>query len=356
MSDKLLRIWELADASTKRLKPEKLNWQWGQALYLYGLSLIDTEFKTDKYSSYLEKFYTHHLNKGYRVDTSDTSAPALGAYYMYLKTKEDKYKGIVDRVRRYFDESPKVIENMPNHLGTGIEHYIYPKSIWVDSMMMYGVFSSWYAENEKDKELMTFAMSQPAFFAKYLMDKEDNLFYHCYWTKFKTHYPRKKLYWGRGNGWVMASIPLFYDRFEDGPEKDETKLIFLKIAEALAPYQREDGYFETVFNKVGKTYEESSATMLIASGWFYGYRKGWLGEEYYERAIKAFNAVVDDFEMKDNLLSMPKISGPTSAIQLIPYTVYKITPRGNDYTYGLFAAFQAGLEYKRCIDMLETKK
>lgn len=151
----------------------------------------------------------------------------------------------------------------------------------------------------------------------------------------------------------MASIPLFIENFEEGEEKEYTIDLFKKLASSLIQYQREDGYFETIFNKVGETYTESSATMLIASGWFYGYRKGWLGKEYYDAAIKAFNAVVDDFEIKDGLLSMTKISAPTTAIQLIPYLVYKITPRGNDWHYGLAAAFFAALEYKRC---LEEKK
>jgi len=350
MNNRIEKVFKLADASVKRFDPTKLNWQWGQALYLYALSLIDTEFKQDKYTEYLKKFYDYHIENGYRVNTSDTSAPALGALYLSEKTKEKKYEDVVTRVRKYFDEAPKVVEGMPNHLGSGVESYIYPKSIWVDSMMMYGVFTSRYAREKGDKDLLNFAMKQPKLFAKYLMDNDENLFYHSYWTKLKTHYPVGKLFWGRGNGWVMASIPLFIENFEEGEDKEYTIDLFKKVAGALLKYQRPDGYFETVFNKIGKTYTESSATMLIASGWFYGYRKGWLSGEYYRAAVKAFNAVVDDFEIKDGLLSMPKISAPTSAIPPLPYVFYKITPRGNDWHYGLAAAFFAALQYKRCIE------
>lgn len=353
MNDRIKKVWQLAEDSTKRFAPESLNWQWGQALYLYGLSLIDKEFGSEKYTQYLQKFYDHHMKKGYRVNTSDTAAPALGAFYLSEELGKTEYASVVERARRYMDEAPKVVEDMPNHLGSGIESYIYPKSIWVDSMMMYGVFTGWYADKKKDSQLMEFAAKQPRLFAKYLLDEEENLFYHCYWTSFKTHYPKRKLFWGRGNGWVMASIPLFIEYLEEGEDKKFAIELFKKLSASLLKYQRTDGYFETIFNKVGKTYTESSATMLIASGWFYGYRAGWLGKEYFEAAQKAFNAVVDDFETKDGLLSMSKISAPTSAIQLIPYFVYKITPRGNDWHYGLAAAFFAALQYKRC---LETKE
>ena len=52
-------------------------------------------------------------------------------------------------------------------------------------------------------------------------------------------------------------------------------------------------------------------------------------------------------EIKDGLLSMPLVSAPTIAVQLIPYLGYKFTPRGNDWTYGLAALFFAALSYRR---------
>ena len=350
MNDNIKKVFQLADDSTKRYPPNKLNWSWGQALFLYGLSLIDKEMETEKYTDYLKGFYDHYIEKGHRVDTSDTSAPGLGAYVLAKKTGEKKYYDEVARVRRYLDEAPKVIEGMPNHLGSGIESYVYPKSVWVDSMMMYGVFCSMYAKGEGDKDLMAFAEKQPILFEKYLKDKEVGLFYHCYWTKKGTHYPIKPIFWGRGNGWVTASISLFADNFENEDAKKEAIRVHKELSETLAKYQREDGYFETILNMPGFSYTESSATMLIAAGWFYGYRKGFLGKEYYDRAVKAFNAVVDDFEVKKGLLSMPKISFPTTPFPLMKYASYKITPRGNDWHYGLFAAFIAAIEYKKCLE------
>jgi unsaturated rhamnogalacturonyl hydrolase len=44
---------------------------------------------------------------------------------------------------------------------------------------------------------------------------------------------------------------------------------------------------------------------------------------------------------------MPLISAPTIAVQLLPYLGYKLTPRGNDWTYGLASLFFAGLAHRR---------
>jgi len=358
MNPDIDKIFDLADASVKRYTPEKLNWSWGQALFLYALARIDQEQGTEKYTAYLRRFYDHHIAKGYRLCSSDSSAPALGALYLALKTGEQKYKDVAEAAKRYYGTAPRVLEDMPNHLGTGFEGWIYPKSVWVDSIMMYGVFTNWLASatcngafasrgEECDEALRDFAARQPANFARYLQDGETGLFYHSYWTKQKTHYPRQPVFWGRGNGWVMAAVPLLLEYLPE-ENQPQVKEFFTRLAAALLPYQRKDGYFETVFNKPGETYKESSATMLIAAGWFFGYRTGLLGKEYFEAAKKAFRAVVKDLQTKDGLLSMPYISGPTSALPGIPYFTYKHTLRANDWHYGLAAAFFAALEYGRC--------
>ena len=359
MNKNIEKVFQLAEDCTKKIVPEKLKWSWGQGLYLYGLSLIDEEQKTDKFTKYIQIFYDYYIKKGHRVDNSDTSSPGLGAYILWKKTGEEKYKKEVERVTEYLRNCPKIIENsMPNHFGEGEkEMRTYPKSIWVDSMMMYGVFSALYAKNENDKWFMDFAQKQPPLFEKYLKESETGLFYHTYRPDENLVWPPKPYFWGRGNGWVTASLSLIMDNFESEKAKEDAQRIHKNLSETLAKYQRKDGYFETCFAVPNKsTYTESSATMLIATGWFYGYRKGFLSEEYYERAKKAFNAVADDICKKRNLLKMPKISGQTKAARIFPYLYYSfLVPRFSDLSYGLFSAFIAAIEYKRCIEM-ESKK
>lgn len=338
------KIIDLSKDTMKRYEPSKLKWMWGEALLMHSFGLLQSQNQEIDYSGYIKEYVDAHIKKGYRVDQSDTLAPALAAYYLYKQDPKEEYKVIIDKAINYIFNAPKVIENMPNHLGHSLEGKFYPKSIWVDSIMMYGVFTSLYAKENNHKDLMDFAKTQPMFFAKYLQDKEDNLFYHCYWVKAKHTYPKRKIFWGRGNGWVIAGLPMLIDNIEDGKEKELALSILQKTSKALVKYQRPDGFFETVLNKPGKTYIESSATALIAGGWLHAVRKGYIDKSYKELALKSLEAVVNKLELKDDLLSMPLISAPTIAIQLIPYLGYKFTPRGNDWTYGLaalnFAAYQ----------------
>ena len=342
----------LADASVKRLDPAKLKWMWGEALYTWALHLLDQALGEDRYLPYILEYLDTHIAKGYRVDQSDTMAPGLAALAVYRRTGEAKYGAVVDRVVDYLRNAERVLEHMPNHLGTSPEGWFYPKSVWVDSVMMYGVFAAWYGRAADDEEIYAFAKRQPSLFARYLQDPDDGLFYHSYWTRAGHTYPKTKIFWGRGNGWVIAGLPLTLDHLLPGSEEHSQAVDILSTTSAaLLPYQREDGFFETVLNRPGRTYIESSATALIAAGWMHGVADGYLDKAYLEPGLKAFNAVVDSLETRDGLLSMPLISAPTIPTPGIPYLGYKFTPRGNDWTYGLASLFFAGLAYR----MLEEK-
>lgn len=350
-SSRFSTVIELADASVKRLDPARLKWMWGEALYTYALYLLDEVLGEERYLPYIRQYLDTHIERGYRVDQSDTMAPGITAFAVWQKTGEEKYKAIVDKVVDYLRKSERVLDHMPNHLGSSPEGRFYPRSIWVDSVMMYGVFASWYGRVTGDKAIYDFARHQPALFAKYLQDPEDKLFYHCYWVKRGHTWPKNKIFWGRGNGWVIAGLPMTIDNLEkDGGAWHEAVDILRSTSAALLPWQREDGFYETVFNRPGKTYIESSATALIASGWMHGVANGYLDDVYLEPGLKAFDAVLDSLEIRNGLLSMPLISAPTIAIQAVPYLGYKFTPRGNDWTYGLASLFFAGLAYKKLID------
>ncbi|MBN2656822.1 MAG: glycoside hydrolase family 88 protein [Spirochaetales bacterium] len=351
MTKEFKLLLELADATTKRLAYDSIPWMWGEALLMHSLGLINEHLGEDRYTDYIRSYADHHIKKGCRIDQSDTLAPTLATYYLQKKFPDGGYEITTDRGLEYIRNSEKILHNMPNHLGHSLEGKLYPKSIWVDSIMMYGVFTSLYAKEQGVQWLMDFAKSQPSFFRRYLQDEENKLFVHCYWTKSGRKYP-EKLYWGRGNGWVIGAMPMLIGNLPDGPEKEECKDIVREVSKALRPLQREDGYFETLLNKPGTTLKESSATALIASGWMRAVREGYLDISYLDPAIRAYRAVLCDLEKRDGMLSMDHISGPTIAMPLIPKLGYKLQykmQRSNDWSYGLAALFFAGMEFEKTV-------
>ncbi len=323
----------------------KMKWMWGEALLGFALARLDESQGTDSYTAFLSAYCDHYVENQPPVDQSDTAAPGLITYMMQRKTGNQDYAALTNRVLDYIKNEPRLIEDSVNHLGNSLIGKFYPKSIWVDSLMMFSVFPALYAHHEQDAALLDIAARQPRVMAKYMMDPKTNLWHHSYWVRSRRPYPRK-WFWGRGNGWVIASLPMILEAIGDHPETPLIKEVFQKTSAALLPLQRPDGCFETVLNRQGKTYRELSATALIAAGWFHGYRMGLLEEKYREAATKAFTAVVDALRYEGDKIIMPEISAPTIPMPLLPYLGYKVTPKGNNWSYGLAALIFAAIQYQ----------
>ena len=107
--------------------------------------------------------------------------------------------------------------------------------------------------------------------------------------------------------------------------------------------------FTTVLGK--PSYEETSATALIASGFLHGVRRGYLPKQPYRGAgEKALKAVAERIrKAEDGAVYLSDISAPTIPLQIFPYTCYRLTPKGKNWSYGVAAAVFAALEYDRLV-------
>jgi len=341
-NSQLEKVIALADSVIRQFEP-KMKWMWGEALLGYALSELDYYLGENRYVDFLTGFCNHYVSNEPRVDQADTSAPALITYAMQKKTGHKGYEYLTNKVLNYIKNEPRLFDDAVNHLGNSPEGKFYPRSIWVDSLMMFSVFPARYGRENNDKDLMDFAARQPRLYASYMQDKEDMLWSHSYWVKQHRAFP-KKIYWGRGNGWVICALPMILEYLpEDHSERANIIRIFQTTSKALLSYQREDGYFDTVLTKSGKTYRESSATALIAAGWFEGVRYGWLDDEYEKAAIKAYTALITNLVIENNEMYMKEISGPTIPLQIFPYLGYKFIPKGRNWSYGVAAMIFAAI-------------
>jgi len=347
--DYFKKVVQLADTYVKENDCTKLKWSWGEALMMYSLSLLDDEIGEKRYFDFYKGYADFHYKNGVVVDQSDTCAPVLVTNELYKKTGQIKYFEMTKKGIDYLKYEPRLYEDLINHNGHSRDSKDYPKSIWVDSIMMSGVFSAIAAKDFDDKELLEFSRKQPVQFAKYLQDDESKLFHHSYWKILNRPYPRN-VFWGRGNGWVVTALSMFLDYVKD----DDVKTILEEVSQTLLKYQRNDYYFETVINKVGETYRESSATALISAGWLNAVNKGYLNNEYLHPAIKAFESVVDNFREDGENVYMTEISMWTIPMFVMPYRLkygpypgYKYVKKGENINYGVASLILAGIHYNQ---------
>lgn len=335
----------LCDYYTSTADP-KMKWMWGEGLYGYALWQLDEYLGEERYKNFLNAYCDYWYEHRPEVRSSDTSAPGLITYQLWKRCGNSKAARLTEDVLKYMKDEPRVLETLVNHMGHSGYDIWYPKSVWVDSLMMFGVFASIYGRESRDGFYLNMARQQAVQLAKYLQDKKTGLWYHCYWVKLKTHYPVRRIFWGRGNAWVISALPKILDNIGDCPEAETIKDILLKTSEALLKHQHKDGSFSTLLGRIG-VYKESSATALIAGGWMHAVRKGYLPDRFLKPAFMAYEwadrCVIDD----GKTVQMTHISGPTIPLQLLPWTGYAVVPRKANWTYGMAAYVWASIELDR---------
>ena len=343
------RVKRLADYVSATSDP-KMKWMWGEALLGYALDELDKENGREDYTAFLRAYCDHWAKVDPAVDQSDTAAPGLITYAMYKRCGDAEYKRLTDKVLDYIRNEPRLYLDCLNHLGCSKKGKIYPKSVWIDSVMMFSVFTSLYAKESGDSELLDFAARQPKQYASMMLDEKKNLWSHSYWVKAGHAFPRRDLFWGRGNGWVICGFPMILDNIGlDHPEAKGVIDLFVRTSEALLGCMREDYTFGTLLKY--DSYRELSATALISAGWLHGIRCGYLDKEkFLEPAVRAFEACVNAMEESDEGVFMTEISGPTIPLPLFPKLGYKLVPLGKNWSYGIAALIFAAIEYKRCLD------
>ena len=345
--DYVNRVAELADFVAATWDP-KMKWMWGEALLGYALDELDKARGTEKYTPFLTKYCDYWVKADPAVDQSDTAAPGLVTYAMYKRTGNPAYKKLTDKVLHYIRHEPRLYLDCLNHLGSSGKGKLYPKSVWIDSVMMFSVFTSLYARENGDAELLEFAARQPKQYASMMFDPTDHLWAHSYWVNFKKPFPRKKLYWGRGNGWVVCGFPMILDQIgKEHPKAGEIIEIYRQTCEALLACMGEDGAFNTLLKY--PSYRELSATALISAGWMHGVRQGYLDEKYLEPAVRAFRVCVEALEKTEDGVFMPQISGPTIPVPLLPKLGYKAVPLGKNWSYGIAALIFAAIAYEKLL-------
>ena len=339
------KVNQLANYIITAMEP-KMKWMWGEALLGYALDELDNTNNTSLYTKFLTDYCDYWFEKDPKADQSDTAAPGLITYAMYKKTNNKNYKYLTDKVLNYIRYEPRLIYDCLNHLGCSGKGKLYPKSVWVDSVMMFSVFTSLYAKENNDLELLEFAARQPKQYAEMMFNEKDHLWAHSYWVKNKKPFPRRQIYWGRGNGWVICAFPMILDNIGLN-HKEASKIIeiYNQTSEALLECINDDYTFNTLLKD--KSYKELSATALITAGWLHGIRCGYLPEKFLKPALNAFYAVIDNFKEEDGKVFMTNISGPTIPLPIFPKLGYKLTPVGNNWSYGVAALIFAAIEYKK---------
>ncbi|MGC5617316.1 glycoside hydrolase family 88 protein [Georgenia sp. Z1491] len=362
----------VASDATRPVRP----WMWGPALLGLALAEVETAVGDRGYEAWLARFADHHLERGALPVSADTIAPALVTAELARRTGESRYARATDRalaaVRAEEPLGGPPGGGAANHLGTSGYSRFYPRSVWVDSLMMVGVLAAREGAARGDERLTATAAAMPGAFADLLQDPVTGLWAHSWWAPGRfggahgRRYPR--VAWARGNAWVVAALPAILEVVGSGPpagpgspagrpdpvadgasrpvELARAVDVLGSTSAAIRRRQRPDGTWPTLLEPSGG-YRELSATALVAGGWLRAVRLGLLEESYVVPARRALAAVVGAVDRRHGRWSLPEVSGPTIPLPVLPRAGYLAVRPGRDHPWGLAALALAAIEDDR---------
>jgi rhamnogalacturonyl hydrolase YesR len=129
----------------------------------------------------------------------------------------------------------------------------------------------------------------------YLYDKEEDLYFRDsnYFTRKENN--GAKVFWGRGNGWVFAGLPIIMRELpERHAHKDFFITIYKEMATKLVSLQDANGYWHaSLLDPASYPNPEMSATAFFVFGIAWGINNGYLDKDtYLSSVVKGWKSMV----------------------------------------------------------------
>lgn len=213
---------------------------------------------------------------------------------------------------------------------------------WCDALFMAPPVYARLYRITGDKKYIKFMNREFEDTYNYLFDKEENLFYrdHRYFDQREAN--GQKVFWGRGNGWVLGGLVEILRELPKGnayrPFYEE---LFVKLATRVAALQHRDGFWHaSMLDPDSYPSPETSCSGFFVYAIAYGINEGLLDKEAFlpiaEKGWKALlSAVEEDGKLgfvqpigadpKKVTREMTEVYGP-GAYLLAGYEMYRMAP------------------------------
>lgn len=288
--------WQIKEfPNNKYAVKEPKGWIAG-ALYLGMFDWAELSGDNQYYDWLKKVFNRQHWQVADRMYHADDVCVAQTYIDMYGKYKEEKM--LLPTLARI----DWVIDN-PSKGGLDLD---YGKAItierwtWCDALFMApGVYTRLYNLTGNKKYIM-FADAEFKATYNHLYDKDEHLFFRDSRYFDKKEANGEKVFWGRGNGWVIGGLAEILKTLpsDDTEYRPFYLQLFCEISERLASLQSKDGYWHaSLLDPDSYPSPETSATGFIVYGLAYGVNQGYLPADKYlpviEKGWKALVAAVE---------------------------------------------------------------
>jgi unsaturated rhamnogalacturonyl hydrolase len=265
----------------------------------------------------------------------------VGQTYIELYRKY-KDKKMIEPMRRYFDQILRDPAAGDLKFEDTKDYWATQRWSWCDALFMGPTVWAKMANVTGNKKYLDFMYKEYKATTDYLFDKDEDLYFRDsnYFTRKEAN--GEKIFWGRGNGWVFAGLPIIIRELPSKyAHKDYFVTIYKEMAAKLLKLQSPDGFWHaSLLDPASYPSPEMSATAFFIYGMTWGVNNGYLDRETYLPAIiKGWKSMVTSV--------WP--DGKVGYIQPIGSDPKKVT-REMTEVYGVGGFLMAGTEILRLID------
>ncbi len=333
--------WQLENPTGKDLN----TWEYGP--FYQGL------MKLYKVGSQ-KKYYQKTIEMGNKVNWEPRPRPydanslaivsAFADVYSYSKDPKmiDKSRFLMDMPverRLYTAEDGKTFEPEVNLKQN---KYWYEWWTWCDALFMAPPAYAQLSKQLNKPEYMSHMVKNWWLTSDYLYSKSDSLFYRDDRAfEFRT-VNGKKVFWSRGNGWVIGGLCGVMDYMDKSdPRRKKFEQQFIEMNTKLLNIQLKDGtWSQSLIDPTTYPQKETSGTAFFCYGMAWGINNGLLPKEKYLPAVqKAWTALLKSVDTK----------GMLGDVQLVGDKPENVSPKDTE-TYGVGAFLMAGTEIYKMLN------
>jgi unsaturated rhamnogalacturonyl hydrolase len=285
------------------------------------------------------KYYEHPKQPQRRYHADDYCVSQM-YIELYRKYKDKK---MIEPTRTYLDQILKDPAKGELVFKSTVEGYSSQQRwSWCDALFMAPTVWAKMGKVTKQEKYFDFMYQEYKFTTEYLYDKEEDLYYRDsnYFTRKEAN--GAKVFWGRGNGWVFAGLPII---IRELPKKYANREYFVTIykemAAKLLSLQDPSGcWHASLLDPASYPNPEMSATSFFVFGMAWGINNGYLEKEKY------LPAVIKGWKI---MVSAIWPDGKLGFVQPIGADPKSVT-REMTEVYGIGGFLMAGTEITKLID------
>ncbi|MCF3650580.1 glycoside hydrolase family 88 protein [Synoicihabitans lomoniglobus] len=287
------RMWAIFD-KLRLIKSRAWNldinrWDWSSGVGLWGVMRCHEVLGDARCLDFLVSWVEQNM-AGRVKGSVNHVLPAYIVEYLWRVQGDERYRKICDEYAEWcLDQATRTDNGGLAHVWPGGQDD-YRHQLWVNSTFMAGMFMLRYGAELPNEALFDDGCRQYQIHLESLYDAKIGLFFHGYHCQLRGPIGD---YWGRGNGWMVASLTEGLSWLPpDHSLRESAERIFQATMQRALSLKTADGRLR-VMPLVDDAYPESTCSALFGFAALRGFRRGLLPRAFLDWGLQLSKTMGD---------------------------------------------------------------